>query len=801
MRLLTVMSSQRRTFCIYLVLSLSTVIVCSDSIDYACKDHDVNSVSYGFCNTSLPIKERVEDLIRRMSLEEKVGQLSNGASDVRRLGIPRYEWWSESLHGIAINGPGVNFDGPIPAATIFPQVILSAASFNTTLWFRTAQAIAVEARAMYNVGQAGLTFWAPNINIFRDPRWGRGQETPGEDPFLTSEFAVAFVRGFQGENESHNTMEKSQRSTARRELKMEGVNSLQMEPSRLMLSACCKHFTAYDLDSWQGYARYTFNAVVSEQDLKDTFEPPFQRCVQDGHASCMMCSYNQLNGVPVCANYDLLTQMTRHDWGLEGYITSDCDAVAIIYEDQHYATCAEDAVTYVLKAGMDIDCGTYLLRNTMSAIKKGKLHESVIDQALFNLFSIQMRLGLFDGDPKQQEYGHLGLDHVCTNEHWQLALDGSRQGIVLLKNIGNTLPLLKNQINSVAVIGPNANATEEMLGDYIGISCNPVTPFLALQNYIGNISFSKGCENVACSSNAKFGEAIDIVAKADAVVIVVGLDLTQEREDHDRVNLTLPGQQQRLVSEVAAASKGPVVLVLMCGGPVDVSFAKDDPRISSILWVGYPGEAGGQALAEIIFGDYNPGGRLPMTWYPQEFINVPMTDMNMRPNSSTGYPGRTYRFYTGETVFQFGEGLSYSNYSYKFVSTDGHIILPFSLPSYGEWASDYIDIDNIPCDSLTFTTKLTVQNHGSMDGSHVVLLFSRYGGSSRGAPRKKLISFKRVHVVAGKATDVSFLVSPCKHFDMVMEDGRRVLAAGNHELMVGDTKLSVSLTTNFLSRD
>lgn len=678
MRLLTVMSRQIQALCISIVLSLSIVIVISDSIDYACKEHDVNSVSYGFCNTSLPIKERVEDLIRRMTLEEKVGQLSNGASDVQRLGIPRYEWWSESLHGIASNGPGVNFDGPIPAATIFPQIILSAASFNSTLWFRTAQ--------------------------------------------------------------------------------------------------------------------------VSEQDLKDTFQPPFQRCVQDGHASCMMCSYNQLNGVPVCANYDLLTQMTRNDWGLEGYITSDCDAVAIISEDQHYATCAEDAVTDVLKAGMDINCGTYLLRNTMSAIKQGKLHESVIDQSLFNLFSIRMRLGLFDGDPKQQEYGHLGPDHVCTNEHWQLALEGSRQGIVLLKNIGNALPVSKNKINSIAVIGPNANATEEMLGDYIGIPCNPVTPFVALQNYIGNVSFSKGCENVACSSNAKFGEAVDIAAKADAVVIVVGLDLTQETEDHDRVNLTLPGQQQRLVSEVAVASKGPVVLVLMCGGPVDVSFAKDDPRISSILWVGYPGEAGGQALAEIIFGDYNPGGRLPMTWYPQEFINVPMTDMNMRPNSSTGYPGRTYRFYTGETVFQFGEGLSYSNYSYKFSSKDGHIILPFSSPSYGEWASDYIDIDDIPCESFKFTTKLTVQNHGSIDGSHVVLLFSRYGGNFRGAPHKQLINFKRVHIVAGKTTDVSFLVNPCKHFGMVMEDGRRVLAIGKHELMVGDTRLSVSLKTSFMSR-
>eukprot|EP01018_Ginkgo_biloba_P013790 Gb_31967 [translate_table: standard] len=797
-----------------IILNANTAIATTDDskIKYACNPKDTATRSYGFCNTSLPIRKRVEDLISRLNLREKVGQLSNGASEIARLGIPSYQWWSESLHGVAANGPGVNFNGTIKAATSFPQVILTAASFNETLWNDIAKAVAIEARAMYNLGQASLTFWAPNINIFRDPRWGRGQETPGEDPTLTSKYAVAYVRGFQGED-------------------------ARMEPSQLMLSACCKHLTAYDLEKWMGYARYTFNAVVSQQDLEDTYQPPFKSCVEDGHASCMMCSYNQVNGVPACARYDLLSQTARFDWRFEGYITSDCDAVAIIHENQDYAPTTEDAVADVLKAGMDINCGTYLLRHTISAVQQGKVQESFIDQALFNLFSVQMRLGLFDGDPKHQRYGYLGPQHVCTDNHRQLALEAAREGIVLLKNRGNTLPLSKSEIVSLAVIGPNANAVATMIGDYPGIPCKPITPLLGLQNYITNISYCPGCHDVACSSNGSFGEAVNIASKADAVIMVVGLDLLQETEDHDRVNLTLPGEQQNLVSEVACASKGPVVLVLMCGGPVDVSFAKEEPRISSILWVGYPGEAGGQALAEVIFGDYNPeklgmyeadftrsttfelnllhdteltlqniaGGRLPMTWYPQAFTNIPMNDMNMRPNASTGYPGRTYRFYNGETVFPFGHGLSYSRYSYKFISTISTITLPIfpsdvhalseSL-SYGQEATYHIYVDEYKaCEKLKFPLQVCIHNHGSMDGSHIVQLFSRSPTTHRGAPQRQLIDFARVHIASGKSTEVQFVVSPCKHLSTVTEDRRKVLSIGVHTLMVGDTQLAIPLTT------
>lgn len=754
-------------------------------LKYACDPHAAKTKSYAFCNASLPIKIRVEDIVRRLTLREKVGQLSTSAEAIARLGIPSYEWWSESLHGIGANGPGIRFNGTIKAATSFPQVILTAASFNQTLWTEIARAIAIEARAMYNYAQAGLTFWAPNINIFRDPRWGRGQETPGEDPFTVSKYAVAYVRGFQGEE----------------------LDPHRHEPSRLMLSACCKHFTAYDLEKWNGYARYTFNALVTKQDLEDTFQPPFKSCVEEGHSSCMMCSYNQVNGVPACAHYDLLSQTARSDWGFQGYITSDCDAVAIIYENQTYAKSPEDVVADVLKAGMDINCGTYLLLHTISAVKKGKVQESSIDRALFNLFSVRMRLGLFDGHPKHQKYGDLGPQNVCSGDHQHLALEAARQGIVLLKNRDNILPLSKSHITSLAVIGPNADAPNTSIGDYPGIPCNMITPVSGLKNYIKTIIYTPGCHSVNCTSTEGFGEAAIIAAKTDAVVMVVGLDQSQETEDHDRQILTLPGEQQKLVTEVASASKGPVVLVIMSGGPVDVSFAIKDPKISSILWVGYPGEAGGQALAEVICGDYNPGGRLPMTWYPQTFIKIPMNIMDMRPNSSTGYPGRTYRFYTGETVFEFGHGLSYSTYSYNFpTSTLDHIILPashnhvqlhslYQASPERENASNLIYVDGYTaCENAKFNLQVLVHNHGPMDGSHVVLFFVKTPATHEGVPKKQLIGFQRVYVESGKSSEVQFLISPCDDLSTVTEDGRRILSDGVHTFMTGDIQLHLKLS-------
>ncbi|KAE8010456.1 hypothetical protein FH972_006827 [Carpinus fangiana] len=756
--------------------------------------------SYPFCDVSLPITARAQSLISLLTLPEKIQQLTNNASGIPRLGIPAYEWWSESLHGVATNGPGVSFDGKIGSATSFPQVLVTAATFNRSLWFLIGSAIAVEARAMYNVGQAGLTFWAPNINIFRDPRWGRGQETPGEDPMVASAYAVEFVRGFQGENRKAGG-EIRDGFVDKRVLKaMKGDDG----SGGLMVSACCKHFTAYDLEKWHTFSRYSFNAVVSEQDLEDTYQPPFRSCIQEGKASCLMCSYNAINGVPACARGDLL-QKARTEWGFNGYITSDCDAVATVYEYQNYTKTPEDGVALVLKAGTDINCGTYLLRKTQSAIEKGKVQEEDIDRALLNLFLVQLRLGLFDGDPRKGKFGKLGPDDVCTSEHKTLALEAARQGIVLLKNDKKFLPLDKNVVTSLAVIGPMANNASLLNGGYTGVPCYPKSIYERFQVHIKKTSFVDGCFNVSCDSDDGFDEAVATAKEADFVIIVAGLDLSQETEDQDRVSLLLPGKQMALVSSVAAASKKPVILVLTGGGPLDVSFAEEDPRVASILWIGYPSEAGGKALAEVIFGDYNPGGKLPMTWYPEAFTSIPMNDMNMRADPSRGYPGRTYRFYTGSRLYGFGQGLSYTNFTYKFISVPSKISLSGSLKAgssknilhQARHGPDLIHIDEVEsCNSLRFYVQISVKNLGDMDGSHVVMLFSRVAKVFKGTPEKQLIGFDRVHSISYGSTQTSILVDPCQHLSFANEDGKMIIPLGDHILMLGDLEHVISIQTD-----
>ncbi|XP_043709942.1 probable beta-D-xylosidase 6 [Telopea speciosissima] len=773
-----------------LLLSISQSTTAHPHPEFPCKPPQHSS--YAFCNTSLPISTRAQSLISLLTLDEKIQQLSNNVTPIQRLGIPAYEWWSESLHGIADNGPGVSFNGSISSATSFPQVLVTAASFNRSLWFAIAEAIAVEARAMYNVGQAGLTFWAPNINIFRDPRWGRGQETPGEDPMVAAAYAIEYVRGFQGENWNSDGSRR------------EDNGVLEGSDDSLMLSACCKHFTAYDLEKWGEFSRYNFNAVVSQQDLEDTYQPPFRSCIQEGRASCLMCSYNSVNGVPACARKDLL-QKAREDWGFKGYITSDCDAVATVYEYHGYVKTPEDAAADVLKAGTDIDCGTYLLRHTQSAIEQGKIQEEDIDKALLNLFSVQLRLGLYDGDPIKGQFGKLGPLDVCTQQHKELALEAARQGIVLLKNDYRFLPLNKSTVGSVAVIGPAAHNTSILGGGYTGTPCNPISYFEGLKEYIEKTSYAPGCLDIQCTVHNGLTEAIQNAKEADVVIVVVGLDLSQENEERDRFSLLLPGKQTDLISAVADSSKTPILLILTGGGPLDVSFAKDDPRIAGIIWVGYPGETGGQALAELIFGEFNPGGRLPMTWYPESFIHVPMTDMSMRPDPSRSYPGRTYRFYTGDNVYRFGYGLSYTNYTYSFLSVPDKLSLLGSSQKHrynirtlrqSIDGHEYVPVDEVEsCDALRFHTKILVTNNGDMDGSQVVMLFSRMPATFRGAPQKQLIGFTRLNTLSHSATATSILVDPCKHLSSVNEHGTRILPLGNHILMLEGSEHSISIQT------
>ncbi|KAJ1402269.1 Immunoglobulin-like fold [Sesbania bispinosa] len=721
---------------------------------------------YGFCNKSLHIDARVADLVSRLTLQEKIGNMVNSAVDVSRLGIPRYEWWSEALHGVSYIGPGTRFSTVVPGATSFPMPILIAASFNASLFETIGRVVSTEARAMHNVGLAGLTYWSPNINIFRDPRWGRGQETPGEDPLLASKYAVGYVKGLQQTDDG--------------------------DPNKLKVAACCKHYTAYDVDNWKGIQRYTFNALVSQQDLDDTYQPPFKSCVIDGNVASVMCSYNKVNGKPTCADPDLLKGVIRGQWKLNGYIVSDCDSVDVLYKAQHYTKSPEEAAAKSILAGLDLNCGKFLGQYTEGAVKQGLVDEAAINYAVSNNFATLMRLGFFDGDPSKQPYGNLGPKDVCTPANQELAREAARQGIVLLKNSPGSLPLNAKAIKSLAVIGPNANATKTMIGNYEGTPCKYTSPLQGLTALVPT-SYAAGCPDVHCN-NALLDDAKKIAATADATVIVVGASQAIEAESLDRVSILLPGQQQLLVTEVASVSKGPVILVIMSGGGMDVSFAKTNNKITSILWVGYPGEAGGAAIADVIFGFYNPSGRLPITWYPQSYVDkVPMTNMNMRPDPATGYPGRSYRFYKGETVFSFGDGISYSSIVHKLVKVPQLVSIPLAedhVCHSSECKS--LDVADEHCQNLAFDIHLRIKNKGGMSSSHTVFLFST-PPAVHNAPQKQLLGFEKVQLRGKSEALVSFKVDVCKDLSVVDELGNRKVALGEHLLHVGNLKHPLSV--------
>ncbi|CAK9275996.1 unnamed protein product [Sphagnum jensenii] len=526
---------------------------------------------------------------------------------------------------------------------------------------------------------------------------------------------------------------------------------------------------------------------VTQQDLQDIYNPPFQSCVQEGQASSLMC---RVNGVPTCADYSFLTETVHNNWGLNGYIVSDCDAVQVMHDDTGYAPTSEDAVADALNAG-------YLAAFTQSAINKGKFNESRVDEALYQVLLVQMCLGMFDGNPANQQFGSLGPKDVCTDAHQELALEAARQSIVLLKNDGNILPLSQNK--KIAVIGPNGNASHVMLGDYEGIPCRYITPLDGLMNFgVGNyqkVHYAPGCADTACEGGDLIPDAVAVASNADAVVLVVGLTQEQETESLDRTSLLLPGFQQDLISAVATYANGcPVVLVIMSAEPVDISVAKEDSHIQSIMWVGYPGEAGGQAMANIIFGYHNPGGRLPVSWYPEEYTKIKMTDMHMCPDRSSGYPGRTYRIYTGKIVYEFGYGLSYSTFTHVLTSAPAALIA-LTLQEqhcYHQWRAS----SNSICQTSNFALTILVQNVGGMDGKHSLLLFSETPTAGiKGAPLRQLLAFETLYLGADEQRQLTFNIDPCTQLSTVKEDGTYMLDTGTHILTVGSAKHSVVIVS------
>ncbi|KAL6008777.1 hypothetical protein ACLOJK_022003 [Asimina triloba] len=777
------------------LLLFSTLLpICRAAITPVCDpqrmaDLGLNVENLKFCDKSLPFDVRAKDLVDRMIAEEKVKQLGSTSEGVERLGLPPYEWWSEALHGVSDVGHGTKFNKDVPSATSFPTPITLAACFNRKLWKNMGEVVSTEARSMHNVGISGLTFWSPTMNVVRDPRWGRIMETPGEDPYLVGEYVVSYVRGLQ-------------------DVLYEDLSRSAFRP--LKVAACCKHYTAYDLDSWLGIDRTHFDAKVAERDLIETFNRPFEKCVKDGDVSSVMCSFNNMNGLPTCADTKLLSDTIRGEWNLNGYIVSDCDSIEVIVDSQRFLDdTPEDAVRQVLRAGLDLDCGVYYTNYTLNAIKQGKVRESDVDKALKNLYVVLMRLGFFDGSP---EFDALGKEDICNEEHIELAREAARQGIVLLKNDRNTLPLDASKLKSVAAVGPHAEATAAMIGNYAGVPCRYMQPKDGYANYT-KVNFMRGCNGVQCPNTDWIANAVMTSQNSDATIIHVGLDISIEAEWRDRTSLFLPGNQTQLVNQIvdAAASEHPVILVIFSGGPVDVSFAQNNSKIGAIIWAGYPGEEGGNALADIIFGKYSPGGRLPLTWYYNDYVNqIPMTSMMLRPDNVMVYPGRTYKFYDGPLLYPFGYGLSYTEFEYTLLSSANALDVRLS-PLQHCYPLRYSAGVAPPCPSVlvkdtacteTIDFEVEVKNVGKMDGSNIITAYSIPPGGIDigGTPLKQLVGFERVFVKAGSSEIVQFSIDACMALSLVTDTAYTILPFGESTIVIDSgngEKLSFPLQVQF----
>ncbi len=663
--------------------------------------------------------DRAADLVARLTRDEKIAQLMTDAPAIPRLGVPAYDWWNEALHGVARAG----------TATVFPQAIGLAATFDTGLMGRVATAISDEARAKYNLAQArgdrsryhGLTFFSPNLNIFRDPRWGRGQETYGEDPRLTAAMGVAFIAGMQGN-----------------------------DPRWLKTAATAKHFAVH---SGPEADRHAFDARVSAHDLADTYLPQFEAAVRQARVASVMAAYNRVNGQPCAANAWLLGDVLRRDWGFEGYVVGDCGAVGDIFAGHHAAATREAAAAAALRAGTDLDCGGDFgaLRG---ALAEGLVTDGDLDRALVRLFTARFRLGMFD-PPGAVPWAGLGEATVDSPEHRRLAREAAVKSIVLLENRG-VLPLARS-IKRLAVIGPTADDREVLLGNYAGKPAHPITPLAGIRAAARArgiaVRYVRGATLAGSGrSGAQIVDALAAARRSDVVVAVLGLDPRLEAEEGDsrlnpagdRQDLGLPGAQRRLLEALLGTGK-PVVVVLTGGSALAVPAAA---RAAALLDVWYPGQSGGDALADVLFGDANPGGRLPVTFYRSTADLPPFADYAMR--------GRTYRYLDRPPLYPFGFGRSYTTFRYQNL-----VVAPGA-------ASLSVD----------------VQNTGRRAGDEVVQVYVLPRGLPPFAPRRWLAAFARVTLAPGERRTVALSIPP-EALTSVDESGSRRPLAGAVDLAVG----------------
>jgi len=675
---------------------------------------------YPYQDPSLPFEVRVDDLISRMTLEEKVSQMVHGAAAVERLGVPEYNWWNECLHGVARAG----------IATVFPQAIGMAATWDVDLIHRMAVAVSDEARAKHHEAvrqgirdiYTGLTFWSPNINIFRDPRWGRGQETYGEDPYLTARLGVAFVCGLQGEH-----------------------------PRYLKVVATPKHYAVH---SGPEEERHHFDAIADQRNMRETYLPAFEACVREAKAASIMGAYNRTNGEPCCASRTLLGKILRGEWGFEGYVVSDCGAIRDIHAHHKVVGTAAEAAALAVREGCDLNCGaTY--RALLDAVDQGLISEQEIDVAVRRLFMARFRLGMFD-PPTMVPYAQIPYEVNDCEEHRQLALQVARESMVLLKNQGRFLPLVG--VKSIAVIGPNAHDKEVLLGNYNGTPSRSVTPLEGIQALASEgikVRYARGCE-ILGEDRSGFEEAVEVARGADVAVVCVGLSQEVEGEEGaaeraDREDIALPGVQEELLKAVYGTGT-PIVVVLLNGSAVAIEWA--DQHAQAILEAWYPGEEGGTAIAEVLFGRYNPGGRLPVTFYRSVDQLPPFTEYDM-------YAGFTYRYSKVDPLYPFGFGLSYTTFAYS-------------------------DLEITPKVELgqPIRVAVTVTNTGRVAGDEVVQLYVSDDEASYPVPIRHLEGFRRVHLAPEQSERIVFTLEP-KQLYVYDDEGNGFVEPGTFTVSVG----------------
>lgn len=676
-------------------------------------------------------RERAAALVAQMTLEEKVSQTLYNAPAIERLGIPAYNWWNEALHGVARAG----------TATVFPQAIGVAATFDEELVGKMAEVIATEARAKYNMQKKeedrdiykGLTFWSPNVNIFRDPRWGRGQETYGEDPYLSGRLGVRFVKGLQEEKDGF-----------------------------MKAAACAKHFAVH---SGPEKLRHCFNACVSRQDLYETYLPAFKACVQEAGVEAVMGAYNRTNGEPCCGSKTLLQDILRKEWGFEGHVVSDCWAVKDFHENHKVTKTPLESAALAMNNGCDVNCGC-MFPYLRDAVKGGYVEEERLDEAVTNLMECRMKLGLFE-EEGSVAFDAIGYEQVDTPENKSLNLEIARKSLVLLKNEDNLLPLDLTKIKSIGVIGPNADSRKALVGNYEGTASRYVTVLEGIEDYAGDrarVYYSEGCDlyrdrtSGLAQANDRLSEVKAVCSVSDVVVVVLGLDASIEGEEGDagnefasgdKLDLKFPGLQPEILRAAYESGK-PVILVSMTGSAMALNW--EDSHIPAIIQAWYPGAAGGRAVADLIFGAYSPEGKLPVTFYRTTEELPEFTDYAMKD--------RTYRYMRQQALYPFGFGLSYTSFEMDGVEADSEKIM-----ADGE-----------------VTIRASIKNTGVMPGGETIQVYVK--ALREGTPNAQLKGLKKVYLQPGEEKQVEITLKG-QAFTLYNEEAECILEKGEYAVYVG----------------